>query len=336
MSFKHLYLDIGNLYTKVACPLPYKKEFFLSAVENFPPPHPFFEFDEKIYIEQSSVSKRFLVGWPAALVTDEVVGMTIHYKHYEMIFIKALFDNLDDGDESNIYLSYDFGENATQILRLAELFDEKELKLNSGFIYDDRISTKNVKLKIYPIPSPLCLYEFYLNSLPESLHSSCAMIIVDIGYIRSKVYIIDNESGLKNYAIIEVGTKLYYDQIYQQLKESRQKINPFLMMQDLEVNYPIFTMNDEQYNVEMIFKNISWDSNKDIFQSITSFLKDYYHSFGHWVDALVITGGGSSYIGDLLHASLAEKEYSFSKVIIDKKSRFSVINGIHQSLEKRE
>jgi len=333
LRVKKLFLDIGNVYTKFIIQDRLEKNnaeksHFLSAVSIYPPPDTFSEFGERIYLDPEEPSKSYLVGWPAALVTDQVLGITLNSRHLRLLLAKVLFDRFEDGDQIEVFLTYDFGEISDHIQNLAQSLDGKPLTLSAGTIFEDQNHPKTVHLKVHPLASPLSLFGYYRKSSFANVPKNFSMLIIDSGYVRSKVFIVNRQKGLERFSVLDIGTKMVYKQIDAHFREMKCRLNSMILMRGLEINYPIVTLNQKKYNVEKIMRNICWDLNKEIIPPLLKLLQDYYSSHACWVDALVVTGGGSVFSGDLLLASLADRNVKFFQTFVDKNSRFAVLDGI--------
>lgn len=329
-----IFLDIGDVYTKFALFKEYEKPhltkrgFFVSSVVPYPSPHEFLEFEEQIYFDEEQKSKSYLVGWPAIMAGGQIVGESLEEKHLQLILYNVLFDHCDDKEEIEVYVSYDFGEKAELLRSISRTFNNRSTALSAKYIYEDIIRRKQISLKTFELESPLCLFEYFRSSLSDQMKQRCSMLIIDIGYLRSKICIIDSEKGLEYFDAADIGIKIYYEQMCSHFKQAEHRVNPFTLMQELELKFPFVSIGRERYDVKNIIKNIRWDLNKDLLRAASSMLKSHYEHSGHWVDVFAVTGGGSIFNGDLLWVSLSEEKYSFGEVIIDKKPRFSVLDGM--------
>lgn len=154
------------------------------------------------------------------------------------------------------------------------------------------------------------------------------MLIVDMGYSRTKIFVASSEGGMECSMVCDAGVRAYYDEILSHFRQTGRRVNIFSVMKELELNFPYVTLDRQGYSVEHIIQNVKWDLSKGIMKSISEVLKGHYNRTGRWVDAMVITGGGAAMSGDLICACAAKENYAFSRVICDKSARYSVLSGM--------
>lgn len=336
-----IYVDIGDIYTKFLVLQERKGErrelgrgTFPSFAVPYPPAHDFFEFEERIFYAGGDASGGYLVGWPGVMaggpLGPEPAGSNPEEECLHAMLNKVLFENVEDGCDVEVYLAFDFGQKAHNIRQLAGGLNGKSVVLFSRYLYSDEKARKTLCIRSFPVAGPLCLFEHFRRTLFGEVHAKKgghSMLIVDMGYSRTKIFVASSEGGMEYSMVCDAGVRAYYDEILAHFRQTGRRVNIFSVMKELELNFPYVTLDRQGYSVEHIIQNVKWDLSKGIMKSISEVLKGHYNRTGRWVDAMVITGGGAAMSGDLICACAAKENYAFSRVICDKSARYSVVRG---------
>ncbi|MFC1522389.1 hypothetical protein ACFL6Y_08255 [Elusimicrobiota bacterium] len=331
-----IYLDIGDAYTKfLSAPGQkddanhVKKGCFASCALRYPPPGAFYDFEESVYRCRDKNTRDYLVGWPAVLAGGLMLGWESRHEHIWAVLCKTLFENCFDGDEVDICLAYDIGEKSEKMRKLSEEIKDGEIDVCSRRLYCENEESKTIKTTLSHMASPLNLLSHYASGAGKDISA----LIVDIGFTRTKIYVVSFKKGLEHYAVSNASVSAYCQGLKSHFKQIGRSVNEHLLMKELELNYPHVLVGDEKYNVAPLIESARWDMNKELLKCVSDALKGYYGANGRWVDMFIVTGGGAAFNGELLCVSIAEENYSFKKVINDASSTYAVVNGMRNKKE---
>lgn len=323
-----LFVDIGDIYTKFMLLQDgklVKKGSFLSVITPYPPVGDFYEYEEKIYFQGG---KYYLAGWPTALTENfSILGSFPEAEICRVILNKILSDEITK-KKVHVYLGVDFGEKTMAIKEMADSIGDRMLKVRSKHMYEEEDEVKSIRLDTVLVPAPLCLLEYVFSRVPDKLDENGKYFIVDIGYFRNKMYVVSRSRGVEDFTVDGGGMEMFYYDIRRYFRREGIQFNRFIMMKELELNYPYVTLESGRYSVESVVENIRWDFCKDIVQSIMNFVKKYVESQGSGPDCLILTGGGSILNREVIEGMLSSKKYNFGNFIFDRSPRYSVLEGM--------
>lgn len=331
-----LFIDVGDIYTKFM--IVYggkliKRDSFLSAAALYPPAGDFYEVEERIY---SDGKNWYLAGWPATLTAGcSTLTLSPETDICQIIIHKILSDEVDSG-KANVLFSIDIGRKAEIIEELAGNLDNRILRLRSRLIYEEEEEGKSIKLNAAAVPAPLCMFDYIRDCITDKIEKDSVSFIVDMGYARNKMFAVSHQKGVEDFTVDENGINIFYDEIAKHFKEEGIQINKFLIMKELELNYPYITHESGVYSVDSIVKNIRCDLCKDIVVSIINFVTGYYEKHGKWMDYFVLTGGGAVLNGELIKEMLISKDYHFKNILFDDNSIYSLLEGMRIYKEKED
>ena len=159
---------------------------------------------------------------------------------------------------------------------------------------------------------------------------------VDVGYNKTKLYVVDCEKGVELFQIGNCGVSFYYEKIVHLFAEGNMDDNHFLwLVKQIELGCDAVEvrgkseegMTGNVYDISLVIENVRWDLNKEFKRFTTDVLTSYYTNRVEWPAMLVVTGGGASLNGDILRLSLEEGGYCFDDVYIEKQPIYTLLEG---------
>lgn len=324
-----LLIDLGDIYTKFMLVENHRlirRGSFPSVIASYPPPDEFFEFNERIYFDDE---KPYLVGWPATLAKNYLIlGDSPQLNHCRILVKKILFDNLKSAQKVNLHLGVDTGQKAKLIQKMVSNLNSKTIPIAAGYIYKDDLEKNSLTVKGEICPTPLTIFDFL-----KQRENFSSMLIIDIGYFRTKLYIVHAKKGLAYSRTVQAGTEVYCTNLLRQFKS--EKTNPFILMKQFELTAPYIRVNNRSYDVSSIMENICWDLNKELTLPAANALKDYFNRTGQTVDSFFITGGGVALQGDLLRSWLVKEGYKPEQILFDRLPTYTVVNSMREGMKRK-
>lgn len=343
---KILQVDIGNFYTKVcvmhhiaqdgrgdlgAQPLHfYGRGFFPTLVKRTG------DIDKsRMYYEHAG--ELYAAGYDcSSLRFDAIVkafdGEGLDADKALMILKRIIFDYADNADDLEIDVVVDSYEKAQVFEEIGEALGNRKVEISAFRGYDRRRITKEVTVRLNLLPSGDAIAGF----LEKKRMDFSTALVVDVGYNKTKLYVVDEENGVELFHVEDCGVSYYYEKIVHQLAEAVIDDHHFLwLVKQIELGCEEVEVRGEapstpfprHYDVSLIMENVRWDLNKEFTRFTTDALTAYYTNRVEWPSLLVITGGGASLNGDILRLSLEEDGYCFDDVYIEKQPMYTLLEG---------
>jgi hypothetical protein len=236
-----------------------------------------------------------------------------------LILIKIIFDYADNNDDLEINVVVDS-------IQRKEIFEE------IGKVLRNRMVEISALISLDLLSSGDAVAGF----LEKNTSDFTTALVVDIGYNKTKIYVIDGEKGVELFRTGDYGVSFYYEKILHLFAEENIDDNHFLwLVKQIELgceNIEVLRenkgeMTDNVYDVSLVMENVRWDLNKEFTRFTVDMLTSYYTNRVEWPAMLVVTGGGAALNGDILRLSLEEGGYCFKDVYIEKQPIYTVLEG---------
>lgn len=259
-----------------------------------------------------------------------------------LILKKIIFDYADHRDDVIIYGVVDSALKAQVFQEISGALDQKKVAISGFRGYDKRRILKEATIRLRLLSSG----DGLLGFLEKKRMEFSKALVVDIGYKQTKLYVVDGEKGVELFRIENGGVSFYYEKIIRLFSEAHIDDNHFLwLVKQIELGCEEVEVRREpargrlgrtaaglnsfpkHYDISLVLENVRWDLNKEFKRFTTDILTSYYTNRVEWPDLLVVTGGGASLNGELLHLSLEESGYRFDEVYIEKQSLYTVLEG---------
>lgn len=354
---KKILVDPGEFYTKVyvLCSVAesdrqgdaaqgwefYGRSFFPSLVSRAD------EIDKgRIYYEHDT--NRCTIGYDCceSLTFEQVIKAfkdpeVSDYKEL-LILKKIIFDYADNADELEIDVVVDSPHLEQVYKAIADKLHDGRIVVTALRGYDKRRIKKEVTVR-FSLPSSGEAVVGFLKKINKDFSTA---LLVDVGYNKTKIYMIDSRSGVELFRLSDFGISFYYEKIVRLLSEKNIRDNSFLwLVKQIELGCKKVEVNVEQdpglskvaravsggaareYDVSLVLDNVRWDLNKELNRLTSDILTSYYTNTTVWAEMLVVTGGGALFNGDILSVSLAEGGYCFKDTHIEKQPMYAVLEG---------
>jgi hypothetical protein len=256
-----------------------------------------------------------------------------------LILKKIIFDNADNNAGLEISVVVDN-------CRIAQVFEEigaslrnKKVDISAFRCYDKRRIRKEVTISIDLLSSGDAVAGF----LEKNTGDFTTALVVDMGYNKTKLYVIDGEKGVELFQTGDYGVSFYYEKILHLFAEENIDDNHFLWLvkqielgcQNVEVcRGSIGEMTGNVYDISLVMDNVRWDLNKEFTRFTMDMLTSYYTNRVEWPAMMMVTGGGAALNGDILRLSLKEGGYCFNDVYIEKQPMYTVLEGADYMLRR--
>ncbi len=155
--------------------------------------------------------------------------------------------------------------------------------------------------------------------------------MADVGFFRTKAFVVSADKGLERFLVCATAAGNLLERLEVHLRQAGRKINRYLLMKELELDYPRVRIEGETYDAGAIMKDARWDLSKNIAGPVSALVKDHYKQTGRWPDTFVVTGGGAPLNGGVIRERLKAEGCDFKKTIIDPSPRDSVLTGMRES-----
>lgn len=359
---KQILVDAGNFYTKVyvmrqvsengaviSAETPYQfygRGFFPTLVRKAGETDKsriYYEHGGELYTAgydcSSSLRLEEIIG---AFDDEDSIGHTAR-----VILQKIIFDYADSGDELKIDVVVDSGMKAQLFDDIAQELQNRELDVAGFRGFDRRRIEKKVKVHLDLLSSGDAV-EGFLDKKEVDFGTALA---IDVGYRKTKVYVVDCDKGVERFHVEDFGVAYYYEKMVQLFAEEKIEDNHFLWLvkqielgcDEVEIrggensevkNRELSTVerSPRYYDISLVMENVRWDLNKEFKRMVKDTLTSYYTNRVEWTDVMVVTGGGASLNGDLLRLSLEEDGYCFNDLYIEKQPIYTVLEGACHAL----
>jgi len=264
-----------------------------------------------------------------------------------LILKKIIYDFADHKDDLaiDVVVSDPRGIQVFEEIR-AQLHD-REIEITALRGYDRRRIKKEVKIRFRLLSAGEAITGF-LEKIKKDFRTA---LVVDVGYHRTKIYLVECGKGVALFQIGDFGVSFFYEKIVNLCSEKKITDNHFLwLVKQIEFGYKQVEVGGEdnrgvqklgglmtgdctrEYDISLVLDNVRWDLNKDIKRLTTDILTSYYTNTTTWAEMLVVTGGGASLNGDILCHSLVEDGYRFHDVYIEKQPIYTMLEGACRGL----
>ena len=361
-ALKKILIDPGDFYTKVYVLIPagergnsnssyafYGRNFFPTLVSEASATG-----DKKIYYEDGN--SFYNVGYDCSgLTLDQTIkelnvsGVNTFNEY--LILKKVIFDYADNNDEIEIDIVIDIPFKLEVFKEIREKLDNTTIELRAFRGYDKRNIVKSALVKINLVSAGDAVSGF-LKNLKKDFKSA---LFIDIGYKKTKVYLVNCQKGVELFKFSDLGISIYYEKILNLFSEKNIKdIDFFWLVKQVELCCEQLEVKNERekrasrivrkilrkrvsdYDISLVLENVRWDLNKDFRRLASDILTSHYTNTTMWVDILVVTGGGAFLNGDILCTSLVNDGYFFSDIYIDKLQPYTVLEGMTNELMNSE
>lgn len=249
-----------------------------------------------------------------------------------LILKKIIFDYADSADDLEIDVVVDSYEKSQVFEEIAETLHYKKVAISALRGYDKRRIAKEVTIRINQISSGDAIAGF----LEKRDMSFTTALVVDIGYNKTKLYVVDYEKGVELFQVENCGVSYYYQKIVNLFAEKTLVDHHFLWLvkqielgcEEVEVRSGApATPFPRHFDISLVMENVRWDLNKEFTRFTKDALTSYYTNRVEWPVLLVVTGGGASLNGDILRLSLEEGGYCFDDVYVEKQPIYTLLEG---------
>ncbi len=259
-----------------------------------------------------------------------------------LILKKIIFDYADNNDDLEINVVVDSYRRAQVFEEIGEALRNQKVEISAFRGYDKRRITKEVTIRLQLLSSGDAVAGF----LEKNEMDFTTALVVDVGYNKTKLYVVDCEKGVELFQIENCGVSSYYEKIVHLFAEENIEDNHFLwLVKQIELGCEEVEVRRESkgemmgktvalsdsfprhYDISLVMENVRWDLNKEFKRFTTDMLTSYYTNRAEWPAMLVVTGGGASLNGDILRLSLEEGGYCFHDVYIEKQPIYTVLEG---------
>jgi hypothetical protein len=249
-----------------------------------------------------------------------------------LILKKIIFDYADNNDDLEINVVVDGHQRAQVFEEIGEALRNKKVEISAFRGYDKRRIRKEVTISLHLLSSGAAVAGF----LAKNKMDFTTALVVDVGYNKTKLYVVDCEKGVELFQIGNCGVSFYYEKIVHLFAEANIDDNDFLwLVKQVELGCEAVEvrrksegeMTGTVYDISLVIENVRWDLNKEFKRFTTDMLTSYYTNRVEWPAMLVVTGGGASLNGDILRLSLEEGGYCFNDVYIEKQPMYTLLEG---------
>jgi len=259
-----------------------------------------------------------------------------------LILTKIIFDYADNNDDLEINVIVDSHQRAQVFEEIGKALSNGKVEISAYRGYDQRRITKQVTINLNLLSSGDAIVGF----LEKNRMDFTTALVVDVGYNKTKLYVVDCEKGVELFQIENCGVSFYYEKIVHLLAEENIDDNHFLWLvkqielgcEEVEVRREskgammgkaaaLLNAFPRHYDISLVMENVRWDLNKEFKRFTADMLTSYYANRVEWPAMLVITGGGASLNGDILRLSLEESGYCFKDVYIEKQPIYTILEG---------
>jgi len=250
-----------------------------------------------------------------------------------LILKKVIFDYADSQDDLEIKVVVDSPQRVQVFEEIARALRHKELAISAWRGYDQRRIQKEVTIRLNMLSAGDAIAGF----LEKNKMDFTTALVVDIGYNKTKLYVVDREKGVERFQISHWGVSYYYEKIVHLLAEENIEDNHFLwLVKQVELGCEEVEvcrepkgqmMGSRHYDISLVMENVCWDLNKEFKRFTMDALTSHYTNRVEWPAMLVVTGGGASLNGDILRLSLEEDGYRFQDSYIEKQPIYTLLAG---------
>lgn len=300
----------------------------------------------KMYYEHED--ELYAVGYDcsSSLGLDQIIdafdGEEISARNARIVLKKIIFDYADINDDLEIDVVVDSYQKAQVFEEIAEELQNREVEITAFRGYDQRRIKKQVTIRLDILSSGDAVEGF----LDKSEMDFGTALVIDVGYRKTKIYVVDYENGVELFQVGDFGVASYYEKIVKLFAEEKIEDNHFLwLVKQVELGCEEVEVRREEkrgttdnavvlanrfprhYDISLVMENVRWDLNKEFKRVTTDILTSYYTNRVEWADMLVVTGGGASLSGDILRLSLEESGYHLNNLYIETQPIYTLLEG---------
>ena len=354
---KLILVDVGSFYTKVCvmCQVPenggggqsdprfqyYGRGFFPTLVRragDIDKSRIYYEHDDDLYAVGYDCSSSLRLEQITSAFDDE----GFNTRKALVILKKIVFDYADNHDDLEINVVVDSYQRAMLFEEIGEQLRRGKAEISAFRGYDQRRIKKEVTIGFNLLSSGDAVAGF----LERNGMDFTTALVIDVGHNQTKLYVVDSEEGVELFQTGNFGVSFYYEKIVRLLAEENIDDNHYLWLvkqielgcEEVEVRREntgemagkvaaLSTPIPRHFDISLVMENVRWDLNKEFKRFTTDVLTSYYTNRIEWPAMLVVTGGGASLNGDILHLALEEGGYCFNDVYIEKQPMYTVLDG---------
>lgn len=275
-------------------------------------------------------------------ISEAFEGGEMSSRKARIILKRIIFDYADINDDLEIDVVVDSYQKAQVFEEIGEALRNKETEITAFRGYDKRRIKKQVTIRLDLLSSGDAVAGF----LDKNAMEFKTALVIDVGYRKTKIYVVDYENGVELFQVGDFGVAFYYEKMVNLFAEEKIDDNHFLWLvkqvelgcEEVEVRREgkwgttdnasaLANRSPRYYDISLVIENVRWDLNKEFNRLTTDILTSYYANRGEWPALLVVTGGGASLNGDILRLSLEEGGYCFNDVYIEKQPIYTLLEG---------
>lgn len=344
---KKILVDAGSFYTKVYVTCPTREKDGDERTE------PLFEFYGRSFfptlfsraddMEKGRMYYEHEGNWYAAgydcssaLRFEQIIsafnGEGFSTDQAFLILKKVISDYADDQEDLEITVVVDGYRQAKVFEEIGKALHNRKVEIVAFRGYDRRRIKKEVTVCLDLLSSGEAIAGF----LEKNEMDFTTALVVDVGYNKTKLYVVHCEKGVELFQVENCGVSYYYEKIVHLFREEIIGEPHFLwLVKQIELGCEEIEDGAEtdsspfqrHYDISLVMQNVRWDLNKEFARFTTDTLNAYYTKRVEWPAMLVVTGGGASLNGDILRLALEEEGYRFQTVYIEKKPIYTVLEG---------
>jgi hypothetical protein len=281
-------------------------------------------------------------------IIDAFDGKEMGVRNASITLKKIIFDYADINDDLQIHVVVDSYQKAQVFEEIAKELQNRKIEITAFRGYDKRRINKQITIRLDLLSSGDAVEGF----LDKSEMDFDTALVMDVGYRKTKIYMIDRENGVELFQVGDFGVASYYEKIVKLFAEEKIEDNHFLWLvkqvelgcEEVEVRREekwkttdnasgLTNRSHRYYDISLVMENVRWDLNKEFKRLTTDILTSYYTNRVEWTDMLMVTGGGASLSGDILRLSLEEDGYYFNELYVEKQPIYTVLEGACYSLQ---
>ncbi|MBF0492581.1 MAG: hypothetical protein HQM15_07360 [Deltaproteobacteria bacterium] len=242
-----------------------------------------------------------------------------------LILKKIIFDYSANNEEIELGILIETPYKQKIWGEIVEHLNQSVLTVSAIRGFDQARIQKTVKLQTALLTAGDSLLNF-LRTINSEFESA---LVVDIGYHTTKIYIANSIEGIASFQLLDIGIWNYYKIVFGRLLENKIKPDYFWVIKQIEAGLSQLEFESgDLVDISQITDQTRWDLNKNLTGFISDFLVSYFTNVTQWVEMMVVTGGGASFMGELLVESLREGGLDMEDIYIEKFSLYARVNHL--------
>jgi hypothetical protein len=346
MAVKIIQVDVGNFYTKVYVMHRISENGRKDRTEQ---PHHFYGRGffptlvnragdiDKSRMHYEHEGELYTAGYDcSSLKLDQIIrafdGDGLDAGKALLILKRIIFDYADNGDDLEIDVVVDSYEKGRVFEEIGEALRNRKVEVSALRGCDKRRIRKEMTVRLNLLSSGDAIAGF----LEKKGLAFTTALVVDVGYHKTKLYVMDCEKGVELFRVENGGVSHYYEKIARLLAEEIIDDRHFLwLVKQIELGCEEVEVRTEApsnpssrcYDISLVMENVRWDLNKGFTRFAADALTSYYTTRMEWPGLLVVTGGGAALNGDILRLSLEDGGYCFDDVYIERQPLYTLLEG---------